>query len=172
MSSEIQKIIDDALAKIKEPWEKEGVLFREAKVKGLPKEMKYTIEALNLTQQLVQPDFSVINKKIEPRKLSLILKAASFDGVKVKMEFYPERWTNGYGFDLGLYFELEQGKFKSVANGALKHQYPVSLSADAIHVYSQLRGWIIDLKKDLLVVSRLRKNYNSGENLPSGPSTS
>jgi len=172
MAAVIQKAVEKALCEIKKPWEDKDIEFKGTKVKKIPKEMKYTIEALKLTEELVKPDFSVINEKIEPNKLSLFLESTFLDGVQVKMEFYPRHWTNGYGFDLSLYFELEQGKFKNVAKGALKHTYPISLSADSIYEYLELKGCIRDLKNELLVASRLRKNYSPNDNLPSGPGTS
>jgi len=158
MAAVIQESIDKTFCEIKKPWEEKGVNFKGTKVKGLPKELEYTVEGLKLTRELVQPEYVIVNEEIKPNELSLTLKAKDFEGVKVRMDFYPTRWQNGYGLNLSLNFELEPDKFKSIAKGALKYnQYPVCLSVDSAHAYSELMGYIRDLKNDLLVASRLRK---------------
>jgi len=126
--------------------------------------MECAIRAFEKAKKLVQPEYTIVEEKIEAWRLTLILKPTHLDGIGVEMNFGAESCTNDYGYSGSIDLELEEGKFKNRIVSALKHQ-PYTFcwtewsknSKDSKCSYSRLIGYIKDLKDDLLVASRLKK---------------
>lgn len=116
MAEVAQDAIDNAVTYILKDWKKRGFEIDGTRVKACPIAFKAAANAMKEFEGLIQPEYEVTERKVEPTHLSLTAIPPLAKGlVYAKINFEPEDYKN-YSLDdyrLGAFFALRRKEFPS-----------------------------------------------------------
>jgi hypothetical protein len=116
MAEIAQSIIDSAVNDILEEWEKAGFKFKGTQVKTCPKAFYAAADGMREFERLIQPEYEVYKREVEPEHLLLnAIPPAAKGLIHTEVHFVPTNYKNHSleDYRITAVFNLKTSEFPS-----------------------------------------------------------